>query len=70
MSEANPTSQAKASSLQSGPEIIAGFLKAIEADPNLDRETVQAILSLYASGKLTTNNLQRTLELVRTGKKP
>lgn len=54
--------------LQTGVEIVAEFLKTIGSDTSLDSRTVQAILSLYSSGKLTTNALLKSLELNRAGK--
>jgi hypothetical protein len=69
MDEKTPTTQPKTSDLQSGPQVIAGFLTTIGANGDLDKETVQAILSLYTSGKLTTNNLLKALELARAESK-
>jgi len=60
-----PQPQNKA--IRPGPEIVASFLDQIATESDLDKATVGAILSLSASGKLTTNNLQKALESVRAG---
>ena len=68
MSQKNPTEPPKSSDLQSGPQVIAAFLRTVETNASLDSETVQVLLKVYAAG-LTTNNLTKALELARVEKK-
>ncbi len=51
--------------IRSGWEIIEEFLTAIEADPSIDRETIDAIKRLWQEDKLNPNRLQQQLEKVR-----
>jgi hypothetical protein len=49
----------------SGPEIVDHFIRAIEADPSLDKATINAIKLLHAEGKLSWTSLLRSLEQAR-----
>jgi hypothetical protein len=69
MDEKTPIVQPQNGNLKSGPEIVADFLKEIDARADLDRPTVNAILTLHAAGKLTANNLLKALDSVRAGGK-
>lgn len=55
--------------LSSGPEIVAGFLRELAERQNLDKDTVNAILSLRANGKLNDRNLLKSLELSRAAQR-
>ncbi len=55
----------QAQSIQSGPEIVTEFVRKISTDKNLDKDTVAAIEGLHRVGKLTTNNLLKSLENAR-----
>jgi hypothetical protein len=69
MDEKTPVVQLQNDELRSGPEIVTAFLKEIEARVDLDRPTVNAILTLHAAGKLTATNLLKALDSVRAGAK-
>jgi len=55
--------------IESGPEIVAEFVRRISADEALDRDTTAAIESLHLAGRLTATNLLRALENARTRSK-
>lgn len=57
--------QGQGPTIQSGPEVVTDFVRKITADENLDKDTVAAIEGLHRSGKLTTNNLLKSLENAR-----
>jgi hypothetical protein len=54
--------QNRTENLQSGPEIVKDFVRGLPSVPGLDGDTVEAIMTLHASGRLTTNALLRELE--------
>jgi hypothetical protein len=54
--------------LKSGAQLVADFVATIGSNTELDRETIQAIVSLFPE-KFTTNNLLRALELARAERK-
>lgn len=51
--------------IRSGPEVVTEFVRKITADKNLEKDTVAAIEGLHRAGKLTTNNLLKSLESAR-----
>ena len=57
--------QSQDQNIQSGPEIVAEFVRKTLADEGLDKDTVNAVKVLYGTGKLTTINLLKILENVR-----
>ncbi len=65
MTESVGESQERGEIIESGPEIVAAFVRKISADQSIDRETVTAIESLHRAGKLTAPNLLRALESAR-----
>ncbi len=65
MSEITMDPQGQNQNIQSGPEIVADFLRKISADPSLDKDTVNSIEGLHKAGKLTAVNLLKSLENVR-----
>jgi hypothetical protein len=68
MDRETPTAAPKTTDLKSGAQVVADFVATIGRDANLDKDTVQAISSLYPS-KFTMNNLVRALELARIERK-
>lgn len=59
--------QDQKSEIKSGPEIVEAFMNELSGSTDLDESTVSAILALYASEKLNPSNLQKQLEMLRTG---
>ncbi len=51
--------------IQSGPEIVADFIKQIKNDTLLDQPVVEALETLRSADKLTVINLLRSLEEAR-----
>jgi hypothetical protein len=68
MDPKNPTAVPKTSPLKSGAQLVADFVTTIGNDNELDKETVQVIVSIFRE-KFTTNNLLRALESVRVERK-
>jgi len=54
--------------IKSGKEVIDEFFSEIYNIENVDEKTVDALVSLYSTGKLTDKNIQNALEeLVQQG---
>lgn len=54
--------QGQGQTIESGPEVVADFIRMISADKTLDKDTVAAIEGLHRAGKLTATNLLKGLE--------
>jgi hypothetical protein len=50
--------------IKSGKEVIDDFFSEILNIPDLHEETVQKLITLYATGKLTETNLQNALDII------
>lgn len=50
--------------IKSGKEVIDDFFAEILNIPDLHEETVQNLITLYATGKLTETNLQNVLDKI------
>jgi len=54
--------------IKSGKEVIDEFFSEIYNIENADKETVDTLVTLYSTGKLTDKNIQNALEeLVQQG---
>ena len=51
--------------VQTGLEVVRLFLESLDADPSLDRSTVQCITQLTRAEKLTRTRLLQALERAR-----
>ncbi len=52
--------------IKSGKEVIDEFFSEIYNIENIDKKTVESLLSLYSEGKFTDKNIQNALdELLR-----
>lgn len=69
MDERTTVPQPQNGEISSGPEIVTSFLREIDTAADLDRATVDSILTLHSAGKLTINNLLKALESARAGAK-
>lgn len=52
--------------IKSGPDIVKEFVRGLNDEPTLDKDTVQVIVQLYKEDKLTPTKLQQALELKRS----
>jgi len=48
--------------IKSGKEVIDEFFSEIYNIENIDKKTVEALISLYSEGKLTDKNIQNKLD--------
>jgi hypothetical protein len=48
--------------IKSGKVVIDEFFSEIYNIENVDKKTVEVLVSLYSAGKLTDKNIQNTLE--------
>jgi hypothetical protein len=54
-----------AEQVQRGLEVVRVFLESLDADPSLDRSTVECITQLSRAEKLTKTRLLQALESAR-----
>ena len=60
-----PTGEGLPSIMQSGPEVVAGFIEDLRNQTDLDQGTVSAIVQLSRENSLTVTNLVKGLEEAR-----
>ncbi len=65
MQDDAPVQQGQPSALQTGPEVVAGFIEGLSNQADLDQGTVLAIAQLFKDKKLTVTNLVKSLEEAR-----
>jgi hypothetical protein len=53
-----------ADKIKSGKDVIDAFFAEILNVPNLHEKTVQKLIALYSTGKLTETNLQNALDKI------
>jgi hypothetical protein len=51
---------------KTGKQIVDDFFKSLANNSELNQEVIQLLTSLYASNKLTNNEIERALEEQRT----
>lgn len=54
--------------IKSGNEILQEFIEEIKTNDQLDKETVNAVVELFESGKLSDRNLTNELSELRDNK--
>lgn len=54
--------------IKSGKEILDDFFDGIKSDTDLDKATVEAVIDLYVSDKLTDKKLTNALRELRESK--
>ena len=54
--------------IKSGKEILDEFFEGIKSDADLDKATVEAVIDLYVSDKLTDKKLTNALSELRESK--
>ncbi|KTD20021.1 hypothetical protein [Legionella israelensis] len=50
---------------KTGKEIVDDFFKSLQANPDLNQDVVNLLVSLHKKGKLTNNEIDRGLEELR-----